>query len=79
VRWTEEYQERIEKSKVQLQKDHGIDECWSSKEMTKAFKIEYFSAPYCIGTRKADGVRIRLQFGNFPARLYFDMVEVGND
>ena len=72
--WDVRYAEELVKGR-EILKGMGYDTCWSTDEMTTEFEIESFLAPFCFGTRKSDGVKVSLQFGDFPARLYYSCQE----
>jgi len=48
-------------------------QCWTTAEMTDAFIVHSFMAPYCIVTRKSDNVGGSLEFTHMP-RWYFNFV-----
>ena len=41
---------------------YGEDNVWTSDEISQAFTIEGFMAPFVVGTRKSDNVRGSLTF-----------------
>ena len=47
---------------------HG--ETWTTEQLTEAFDVEGFLAPFVVVRRKADGVRGSLAFRHNP-RIYF--------
>ena len=72
--WDVKYAKELEEGRDLLHWN-GIDESWSTEELTSQFTIDSFLAPFCFGTRKSDGVKVSLQFGDFPARLYYSCQE----
>jgi hypothetical protein len=51
--------------------DDDIDgDTWSTEEMTAAFTVHGFMAPYVTVTRKVDGVKGMLTFRHSP-RVYY--------
>lgn len=47
--------------------------CWTTAEMAEEFVVHSFLAPYCMVTRKSDGVEGTLTFTHMP-RWYFNFV-----
>ena len=45
---------------------------YDTAEMTAAFSVEGFMAPYVVVTRKSDGVKGSLEFCSRPSRFYFN-------
>ena len=56
-------------------REAGI-ECWTTSEMTEAFQVHGFAAPFVIVTRLSDGVKGSLQFRHHP-RVYFSFKPQG--
>lgn len=54
-----------------LEAEHG--EVYDTTEMTSAFEVVGFMAPFVVVRRRADGVKGSLQFQPSP-RLYFGFV-----
>lgn len=67
--------QELAESRELLKFDYGVEKSWDTSELQEEFLIESFFAPFCFGTRRSDGVKVSLQFGNFPARLYYNMQE----
>lgn len=44
---------------------------WDTGELTEAFEVRGFMAPYCICLRKSDGVLGSMEFQHSP-RFYFN-------
>ncbi len=53
----------------ELERRHG--QVWSTAEVTAAFEIEGFAAPYVVVRRRSDGAKGSLQFQHSP-RYYFN-------
>jgi hypothetical protein len=54
--------------------DDEIDgETWTTEEMTAAFTVQGFMAPYVTVTRKVDGAKGTLTFRHSP-RVYYEFV-----
>jgi len=51
-----------------LEVQHG--QVWNTQEVSQDFEIEAFMAPFCVATRRSDGVRGSLMFQDRP-RFYF--------
>ncbi len=47
------------------------DQVWSTEEFSRDFTVLGFMAPYCVVTRKSDGVRGSVEFQHNP-RFYFN-------
>ena len=56
----------------------ALEECcgqaWDTRQMTEAFEVLGFLAPYVVVRRKSDGRKGTLMFQHNP-RLYFEFVE----
>lgn len=46
---------------------------WNTAELSAAFKIIGFAAPYVVVQRKADGLKGSLEFQHSP-RFYFNLI-----
>jgi hypothetical protein len=66
----ENKQEMIDQIKI----DHGIEidinESYTTEEVTEAFDIESFLAPFCFATKKSTGEKGSLAFIHMP-RIYY--------
>jgi hypothetical protein len=49
------------------------DQRWTTDEVRELFEVHSFMAPFCIVTRKSDGVKGILEFTHSP-RFYFNFV-----
>jgi hypothetical protein len=49
------------------------DQRWTTDEVRELFVVHSFMAPFCIVTRKSDGVKGILEFTHSP-RFYFNFV-----
>ena len=58
-------------SREALEATFGKDNVWDTKELTAAFEVKGFMAPFCVVKRKADGVVGSVTFQHDP-RFYFD-------
>jgi hypothetical protein len=58
-------------SREALEAEHGTDNVWSGDELTRDFIVEGFMAPYCVVTRKRDGIKGSVSFQHRP-RFYYD-------
>jgi len=47
------------------------NERWTTEEMTRAFEVLFFAAPFVIVRRRSDGVEGSLEFTHSP-RVYFN-------
>lgn len=56
-------------SRAALEAEHG--QVWDTDEMTRAFSVRGFMAPFVGVVRKSDGVKGTLTFQHYP-RFYFD-------
>ena len=74
MNYEEKYAKELEEGRERL-RGMGVDKSWSTPELTSEFEIVAFGAPFCFGTRKSDGAKVSLQFGDFPARLYYNCQE----
>jgi len=57
-----------------LEQRYGVDNVWNTDELTSAFYIHSFLAPYCVVVRKSDGSKGTVRFQHSP-RFYFDFIE----
>lgn len=57
-----------------LEAAHGKGNVWDTQELTAAFTVHGFAAPFVSVTRKDDGKRGVLTFQHHP-RFYFNFVE----
>jgi hypothetical protein len=55
--------------RARLEPIHG--EVWNTRELTEAFEVHSFLAPFVLVTRKSDGQKGLLAFQHMP-RFYFD-------
>ena len=55
-------------SREALEAEHG--EVWDTQELTAAYSVEGFLAPFVVVVRKSDGVRGSLEFQHSP-RFYY--------
>lgn len=56
-----------------LEKLHG-HEVWDTDQLRELFEVTSFFAPFCMVTRKSDGVKGTIMFQHSP-RFYFDFTE----
>ncbi len=57
-----------------LERFYGAGQVWDTAELTEAFTVEGFAAPFCFVTRKSDGKRGMIEFQHQP-RFYYNFVE----
>lgn len=60
--------------RARLEERYGKGNVYTTAEMTAAFNVAGFAAPFVIVTRRADGKRGTLTFQHSP-RFYFDFTE----
>lgn len=58
-------------TREELEARYGADNVWDPSELAREFSVHGFMAPYCVVTRKKDGVKGSLAFQHHP-RFYFD-------
>ena len=63
-------QEMLDLIKEDYGLDIDIDDSWTTSEVTEAFDIESFLAPFCFATKKDTGVKGTLAFIHHP-RIYY--------
>jgi hypothetical protein len=64
-----------EEARAELVDQYGADNVWNTEEVTAAFEIEGFAAPFCVARRRSDGQRGSLAFTHMP-RFYYDFQPV---
>ena len=64
-----------DEARAELVDQYGAENVWNTEEVTKAFEIEAFMAPFVVARRRSDGVRGTLAFTHMP-RFYFDFKPV---
>lgn len=57
-------------TREELVERYGADNVWDTSELSRDFTVHGFLAPYCVVTRKRDGVKGSLVFQHHP-RFYF--------
>ena len=57
-------------TREELVERYGADNVWDPSELARDFTVHGLMAPYCVVTRKRDGVKGSLVFQHHP-RLYF--------
>ena len=62
------------RTRERLEDLFGKGDVWDTDELRADFEVSGFAAPFCIVTRKKDGVRGILAFQHAP-RFYFDFKE----
>ena len=60
-----------QKERARLEEKYGVGNVWDTDEVSKAFEITGFLAPYCCAIRRSDGEKGALAFQHNP-RFYFD-------
>lgn len=63
-----------EGSRAHWEAKHGVGNVWSTAELSAAFHVHSFRAPFVVVTRLRDGVSGTLRFAHSP-RYYFDFQE----
>jgi len=58
-----------------LEAEHGKGNVWDTDELSAAFEVQGFAAPFCMVRRRSDGVRGAVMFQHRP-RFYFTFTEV---
>ena len=56
--------------RAELEAKYGAGNVWNTTEFQETFSVEGFMAPFCVVTRKSDGVRGSVKFQHNP-RFYF--------
>jgi hypothetical protein len=64
-----------EEARAELVDQYGADNVWDTAQVTEAFEIEGFMAPFVVARRRSDGVRGSMAFTHMP-RFYFDFKPV---
>jgi len=67
-------QEMLDVIKEELDLDLEIDECYTTEEVTEAFNIEGFLAPYCVAVHRETNIKGTLAFIHHP-RIYYGWTE----
>lgn len=57
-----------------LEAKYGVGNVWNTSELTQAFSVHSFAAPFCFVTRKSDGKDGIVEFQHSP-RFYYNFVE----
>lgn len=60
-----------ERERTRLEQQYGQGNVWDTAQLQQAFTVHSFLAPFCLVTRKSDGVKGAVEFQHSP-RLYFD-------
>jgi hypothetical protein len=56
-----------------LENAFGVGNVWDTEQLSKAFEVEGFMAPFAVVRRRSDGVRGSVTFQHAP-RFYYDFV-----
>lgn len=63
------------KTREELEERFGVDQVWDTDQLRAEFDVQGFAAPFCVVTRKKDGVKGVLAFQHWP-RFYFAFAEI---
>ena len=58
------------RERERLEAKYGVGNVWNTDQLTEAFEVRSFLAPFCMVTRKSDGARGCVEFQDRP-RFYF--------
>lgn len=60
----------LETKEARAALESDVGQVWNTEELTEAFEVIGFAAPFVVVRRRADGVRGTLEFSHRP-RFYF--------